>query len=171
MLECHLKRALYWFICSLHVNELQLRHLCKKLIGPTESSSQWKGALGKFLETCETLSLSSKGIQRISGGPSFPELDVKDLSSDQAYLHKIIKAIQSGVIDKTLLREKPEPMSHARWLTTACRICWLFISQDQPCKELHLLTTFVVCHYGPIWFSIKSTVIHGAQMDRNIFLK
>ena len=31
-----------------------------------------------------------------------------------------------------------------------------FVSQDQPCEELHLLSTFVVCHYGPIWFSIKS---------------
>ena len=47
-------------------------------------------------------------------------------------------------------------MSHARWRTTDCRICRLFISRDQPCEELHLLTTFVVCHYGPIWFSIKS---------------
>ena len=47
-------------------------------------------------------------------------------------------------------------MSHARWLTTACTIRRLFITQDQPGKEVHLLTTFVVCHYGPIWFSIKS---------------
>ena len=108
------------------------------------------------METCETLSLSSKGIQRISGGLSLPELDVKDLSRNQAYLYKIIKAIQFGVIDKTLLREKPGPMSHARWLTTACRICRLCISQDQLSEELHLITTFVVDHYGPIWFSIKS---------------
>ena len=128
----------------------------QKTYGPIESSSQWKEALGKSLETCETFSISSKGIQRISGGPSLPELDVKDLSHDQAYLYKIIKATQSGVIDKTLLREKPGPMSHARWLATACRICKIFISQDQPCEELHLLTTFVICHYGPIWFSIKS---------------
>ena len=156
LLECHLKQALHWFTCSLHVNEFPLRQLCKKLIGPTESSSQWKGALGKSLETCEALSLPSKDIQRISGGPSLSELDVKDLGHDEAYLCKIIKAIQSGVIDKTLLREKPGPMSHARWLTTACRICRLFISQDQPCEELHLLTPFVACHYGPIWFSIKS---------------
>ena len=89
-------------------------------------------------------------------GRLFLKLGVKDLSRDQAYLYKIIKAIQSGVIDKTLLREKPGPMSRARWLTTACRICRLFIPQDQPCEELHLLTTFVVCHYGPIWFSRKS---------------
>ena len=50
------------------------------------------------METCEILSLSSKGIQRISGGPSLPKLDVKDLSRDQAYLYKIIKATQSGVM-------------------------------------------------------------------------
>ena len=157
MLECHLKRALHSFICNIHVNELPLRHLYKKLIGPTESSSQWQGALGKSSETCETLSLSSKGIHRISGGPPFlSELDVKDLIRDQACLYKIIKAIQTGVIDKTFLREKPGPMSHARWLTTACRICRLFISQDQPCEELHLVTNFVVCHYEPMRFSIKS---------------
>ena len=150
LLDCHLERALFWFKCSLHVNELPLRHLCKKLIGSTKSSCRWKGVLGKSLETCSTLSLSSKGIQRKPGGPSFPELDVKDLSRDQAYLYKIVKAIQSGVIDKTLLREKPGPMSYARWLTTACSICRLFIPQHQPCEELHLLTTFVECRYGPI---------------------
>ena len=33
LLKCLLKRPLHWFICSLHVNELPLRHLCKKLIG------------------------------------------------------------------------------------------------------------------------------------------
>ena len=47
-------------------------------------------------------------------------------------------------------------MSHARWLTTACRICRLCISQDQPSEEQHLLTTFAVGHFGPISFSIKS---------------
>ena len=30
LLERHLKRALHWFICCLHVNELLLRHLGKK---------------------------------------------------------------------------------------------------------------------------------------------
>ena len=29
LLECHLKRALHWFICGLHVNKLPLRHVCK----------------------------------------------------------------------------------------------------------------------------------------------
>ena len=40
----------------------------------------------------------------VASGPSRRELDVKDLSRDQAYFYKIIKAIQFGVIDKTLLR-------------------------------------------------------------------
>ena len=75
---------------------------------------------------------------------------------NQAYLYKIIKAIQTKVIDKTLLCEKPGSMSYARWFTTDCRICMLFVSQDQPCEELHLLNTFGICHYGPIWFSVKS---------------
>ena len=35
-LECQLHRPLQWIICSLHLNELPLRHLCRKYIGPSE---------------------------------------------------------------------------------------------------------------------------------------
>jgi hypothetical protein len=58
LLEQQLGRPLQWFICSLHLNELPLRHLCRKLIGPSEGPTQWKGPLGKALTICETLPLT-----------------------------------------------------------------------------------------------------------------
>ena len=55
LLEASLGRSLQWIICNLHWIELPLRHLCKNLIGPTTSSTQWRGSIGKDLAMCETL--------------------------------------------------------------------------------------------------------------------
>ena len=71
-LEQQLDRPLQWFICSLHLNELPLPHLDKKLIGPSKSPTQWKGPVGKALTTCETISLAV--FQNISGEP-LPDVD------------------------------------------------------------------------------------------------
>ena len=154
-LECQLHHPLQWIICSLHLNELPLRHLCRKYIGPTESGTQWKGPLGTALTTCETLPVSPNGFHCIAKGAPLPNVDVNELSRDQAYLYRIISAIRSGVIDNDLLHMKPGPISHARWLTTASRICRLYVATEKPNNDLYVLTEFVVCHYGPIWFHIK----------------
>jgi len=79
---------------------------------------------------------------------SLPDIDFDDISCDQA-------AIRSGTISDDLLREKPGPPSQARWLTTASRVCRLYVSTESPSPELSLLTKFVVCHYGPLWFRMK----------------
>lgn len=155
LLELRIGRPFQWFICFLHLNELPLRHLCKALIGPTEGPTLWKGPIGKALATCESLPLSDKGFQLIAEGDPLPEIDVGQLSNDQAYLYKMITAIRSGEISEDLLRKKPGPMSMARWLTTASRICRLYVTTVQPSKELYSLTHFIVCSYGPTWFSIK----------------
>ena len=83
-LECQLHHPLQWIICSLHLNELPLRHLCRKYIGPTESKTQWKGPLGTALITCETLPLSPNGFRCIAKGAPLPGVDVNELSRDQA---------------------------------------------------------------------------------------
>ena len=57
-LERHLHRPLQWIICSCHLNELPLRHLCRKSIGSTVSRTQWKGPLGKALATSEATSIT-----------------------------------------------------------------------------------------------------------------
>jgi hypothetical protein len=153
LLECRLGRPLQWIVCYLHLNELPLRHLCKELIGPTEGPTQWKGPIGKALTNCETL--SNAEFESISGGDPLPDIDHNDLSRDQAYLYNIITAIRTGVISDDLLREKTGAMSMARWLTTASRICRLYVGTAQPTSELYSLTQFIVSNYGPAWFQIK----------------
>jgi hypothetical protein len=106
---------LHWFVCSLHLNELPFRHLCNKLIGPTQSPSLLKGSIGKLLPSCELLPVSKTGFQAITDDVTLPDIDYDDISSDQAYLYKMIKAIRIGTISNDLLREKPGPLSHARW--------------------------------------------------------
>ena len=85
----------------------------------------------------------------------FSEIYFEEISCDQAYLYRIIAAVRGGAVSNDLLQEKPGPLSHARWLTTASRICRLYVSTDLPSPELSFLTKFVVCHYGPMWFTIK----------------
>lgn len=155
LLESRLGRPVQWLICSLHLNELPLRHLCKKLIGPSESATQWKGPISNALSSCETLPRSPSGFKKIDNGDPLPNIDVEELSCDQSYLYQIISAIRTGYIDDDLLRQKPGPMLLSRWLTTANRICRLYISSDRPSDELLTLTQFIVCHYGPMWFTIK----------------
>lgn len=82
-LECRLRGPLHWFICSLHLNELPLRHLCKQLIGQTEGPNNWKGPIGKGLLTCETMPVSATGFKSIHDGDPLPDIDVIDLSCDQ----------------------------------------------------------------------------------------
>jgi len=155
LLECKLGRPLHWFICSLHLNELHFRHLCQKLIGQTQSPNLWKGEIGKLLCSCEHLPVSKMGFQAITDDNPFPDIDFDEISCDLAYLYRIMAAIRSGTISDDLLREKPGPPSHARWLTTASRVCRLYVSTESPSPELFLLTKFVVCNYGPMWFRIK----------------
>jgi hypothetical protein len=147
------------------LNELPFRHLYKQLIGPTEGPSNWKGQTGKALTTCETMPVSATGFKSISDGDPLPDIDVNDLSCDQKYLFRIITAIKSGVITADLLREKPGVMSMARWVTTASRICRLYVATEQPNCELFQLTHFVVSNYGPMWFRIKcqSNCVKGPQ--------
>jgi len=156
LLEIRLGRALQWIICQLHLNELPFRHLCTALIGGTEGPANWEGPIGKALPTCELLPISETGFQSIPDGEPLPEIDLDVLSTDQAYLYKIVTAVRTGVISDDLLREKPGQMSLARWVTTGSRVCRLYVATSKPTKELVILTRFVVCVYGPMWFRIKS---------------
>ena len=154
------------FVCNLHLNELSLRHLCKHLIGPTESSTNWKRPVGNALATCESLPLSSTGIRCIPDGPPLADIDLADLSRGQTYLYKIIKAVKTGLISSDLLREKPGPMSHARWLTTAGRICRLYIATVTTSMHWHFLLSVTMGQCGLRWRSVP-----GAQMVQYICCK
>jgi hypothetical protein len=84
---------------------------------------------------------------------------IKDLSTDQAYGYRIAQAIRTGVLPSDLALLEIGPVSHARWLTTASRICRLWVSKHsltgQTLNNLRLIVEYIVGIYYPCWFNIK----------------
>ena len=56
---------------------------------------------------------------------------IKDLFTDQFYGYKIVSAIRSGNIPKDLALLKIGPVNHSRWLTTANRLCRIWVSKHE----------------------------------------
>ena len=60
-----------------------------------------------------------------------------------------------GVCPPSLAKRKVAGICHARWLTTAIRINFLYMSMPTPSAELTRLATFVVTVYACLWFQSK----------------
>ena len=163
MLEDKLKKSLTWIICSLYLYELPLRHLCKEYIGSANGPSNHKGIIGEEIQNCENIEIFEDFV--IMHGTPLPEFELNDLSMDKTYSDRIIKVIQMGVIDYKLFKLKPRKISHSRWLTTANRLCRLYVTKNNSEIELKLLINFIVSVYGPSWFEIKQQWIctHGSK--------
>jgi len=80
---------------------------------------------------------------------------LEELCRDQAYLYKIILEVRTGVVDENLIQAIPGPMSMAKWVTTASRVCRLHVATCQSNIDLFSLTHFVVTNCGPRSFKIK----------------
>ena len=147
-------------ICTLHTNELPLRHLIVELDGKTLSNSKWSGELGKMLDTVTELNTNRNFETVTLGEPLIPLPDktLKDLSTDQAYSYRIVTAIRTGVLPENLINLEIGPISHSRWLTTANHFCRLWVSfhflTEKNFKNLHLIIEFIVGVYYPCWFQI-----------------
>ena len=123
VLERLLGRRLVWSICLLHTNELPLRHLIEELDGKTGSNNSFTGPAGRLLAGVQNLP-HNPNFTPLSVGEPLPELPpevVSDLSWDQQFGYKILKALESGVIPPSLLRMVIGKVDHSRWLTTANR--------------------------------------------------
>lgn len=95
MIECNLERPVHWFVCMLHLNELPLRHLFKKIDGIT---NRWyTGVIGRKLLDCENLQV--KKFKPIFSENMPDGINDTILSTDQKYLYKICHAISSGYCD------------------------------------------------------------------------
>ena len=159
--EVKLNRKLNWLVCCLHTNELPLRHLIQQLDGQTLSNNKWSGPIGKMLDSATELDINDK-FQRLPSQQGILPLSdevVNDLSTDQSYGYRITKAIQSGELPKDLALLSIGPVNHARWLTTANRLCRLWIShhglKGKPLKNLRHIVEFITGVYYPCWFEIK----------------
>ena len=83
----------------LHTNELPLRHLIQLIDGKTTSDTGFSGPLGKMLAKVLTLPINPD--YKTVNGPDLVTLPpdvVKDLSYDQKYGYKMVKAVTIGVL-------------------------------------------------------------------------
>lgn len=152
MLEKRLDRPLQWIICLLHMNELPFRHLFQHIDGSTSGPHTFSGTIGRELENCGKIPITQ--FQPIP--TNLPELSAEDISTDQKYLYRIVKAVSTGIFPSDLAHKSPGKMSHARWLTRANRILRLYVSVDTASANLITLATYIVKVYAPVWFSIKT---------------
>ena len=79
-----------------------------------------------------------------------------DPSTDQQYLYNIYKAVASGNCCSDFALQKPGPVCHSRWLTTANRLLRLYVATQNPTENLVTLATYVMEVYAPVWFHIKT---------------
>jgi hypothetical protein len=152
LLEEQLGRPLQWLVCLLHANELPLRHLLQKLDGRTSGPKAFTGPIGKRLTNCEDLPVVPFASITFE---NCPDITSADLSSDQQYLYAMCQAVSSGSCHADLALQKPGPLVHSRWLTTANRLLRLYVSTENPSENLVALASYVVKVYAPVWFTIK----------------
>ena len=163
-----------WVICLLHTNELPLRHLLRSQGMETSGANTFTGEIGDLIKDEVHLFEVDPNFEKIESGETFPEISdavVSDLSTDQKYIYQIVKMILTGNLDMSVLKQIIGPLNHSRWLTCASRICRVWVSKhnlrknSKTYKSLRIIVTFIVTHYAPMWFHIKSkpNVLNGPR--------
>ena len=77
------------------------------------------------------------------------------MSVDQNILYRACRAVITGHCPADLAQRTLGPVFHARWLTLAIRVVFLYMSIAQPSEHLFRLTWFVVNIYCYLWFKAK----------------
>ena len=154
-IEEKLGRPVHWSVCLLHLNELLFQKIFQKIDGSTSGPKHWSGPIGKQLENCENLPFLRNFRRIYSPLPLLSDKEKSDLSTDQNLLYRMCEAINAGTIDDNLGNRKPGPMSHARWLTAALRVLFLYVTTPNPTEGLRVIATFTVKVYAILWFSIR----------------
>ena len=77
------------------------------------------------------------------------------MSSDQKLLYQASVAIRSGSVPANLAKVTIGPVFHARWITLATRILFLYMVTSNPSPELYRMAWFVVNIYCYLWFLAK----------------
>ena len=79
------------------------------------------------------------------------------MSTDQNLLYQSCKAIINGSCPPALAKRTIGPVSHARWLTLAVRINFLYMSMPVSSPAVTRMATFVITVYAKLWFKAKFT--------------
>jgi len=173
-LEEFLGRPLQWSICLLHCVELPLRQVFLATDGSSTGPDSFSGPIGKKLsgKVSEWGVAAFKPIKN-TNFPSIPNTVLAELSTDQFYAYRLCWCIILGGVDKDMELLEVGPLYHARWMTLACRVLRLYVSEAKPSKSLVILANFCMKVYFPSWFQIKfhNSISEGAKnyhaiMDR-----
>ena len=112
----------------------------KELDGGISEPEDFGGLIGKQLVGCKLLDVVDFEAVQV------PEItiDEKDLRSDQKNLFSIFRAVRMGFVSPHLASQKPGPLNHSRWLTTACRMLRLYVSTSQSSSALIDLVQYIM---------------------------
>ena len=156
-----LNRKLLWGICMLHTNELPPRHLISTMEGPTLSGKGFTGPVCSLLTKVEDMEYNPK-FRALSSGEAIIEIPdnvLKEMSTDQKTSYRLVAAVKNGVLPECLQYLKCGELSHARWLTTAQRILFLYTRKHDldktNTKILNILASFCIQFYFKMYFDIK----------------
>ncbi|GBN77767.1 hypothetical protein AVEN_150800-1 [Araneus ventricosus] len=97
--------------------------------GCTKGPYSYSGPIGLLLKIMKKFQLSNDQIDC-----TFQPLDLKDirkLSTDQQFLHRICLAMKDGSCSSSVTDNSPGKPSHAQWLIPANHLLRLYI--DTPC--------------------------------------
>ena len=89
LLEAKVQRALQWSVCLLHMNELPLRSLVKKLDGVTTGPRGFIGSLGRQLSLADSMPV----VEFVPIPSDQLCVHPNELSTDQMYLYQIYGAV------------------------------------------------------------------------------
>ena len=114
-------RAVHWFVCQLHANELCLRAVFHKLDGSTTGPKSFSGPLGRAASG-EVHRLETASFRAVTGPlPDLPDQLVADLSTDQQLLYRLARGVQDGkLLDSSDGHRQIGPVNHARYVGTNC---------------------------------------------------
>ena len=134
----------------LHTNELPLCHLIAITDGPTSSDKGFTGDVCSLLSKVQDMEYDP-GFKAMPKGETLiniPETILKTMSTDQKQCYKLVIAVKSGNLPQEQREMLCGPINHARWLTTAQRIIFLWTRKHgQNIKVLEMLVKFCLEYY------------------------
>ena len=129
--------------------------------GPTSGKDSFTGNIGKGLKKIKSFIVKDT-FRAVTDGDAIPVLAdevLHDLSWDQLCQYKLLQAVRSGKSNSDVKNMQIGPLYHARWLTLACRVLYLYMCEhnlsDEDTTKLETLVHFIMTNYGPMWFAIK----------------
>ena len=156
-----LGKKVFWVVCTIHCNELSLRHLIVHLVGKTKDKDKFQGPIGEKLYEVNDLERrrNFSPIPSIAALPVIPQDVVNKMSNDANLFYQLGLAITTGELSEELASRKCGTLVHSRWLTTATAILFLYCSNhslgEEDNEKLRLLATFTLQHYHHMFWKIK----------------